>query len=29
MDRLLATGWKPRHNLQAGLRQLLKWEGLL
>ena len=23
------TGWKPRHDLEAGLRQLLEWEGLL
>ena len=24
-----ATGWKPQHDLATGLRQLLKWEGLL
>ena len=23
------TGWKPQHDLATGLRQLLKWEGLL
>src|SRR5215468_6487605 len=23
------TGWKPRHDLESGLRQLLEWEGLL
>jgi UDP-glucose 4-epimerase len=24
-----ATGWKPQHDLEAGLRALLTWEGLL
>jgi UDP-glucose 4-epimerase len=24
-----ATGWKPQHDLAAGLRRLLEWEGLL
>jgi nucleoside-diphosphate-sugar epimerase len=24
-----ATGWKPQHDLEAGLRQLLDSEGLL
>lgn len=24
-----ATGWKPQHDLMSGLRQLLKWEGVL
>jgi UDP-glucose 4-epimerase len=24
-----ATGWNPRHDLEAGLRALLEWEGLL
>jgi UDP-glucose 4-epimerase len=23
-----ATGWKPQHDLEAGLRRLLEWEGL-
>ena len=27
--KLMATGWKPRCDLQAGLRQLLESEGLL
>jgi UDP-glucose 4-epimerase len=27
--RLLATGWKPRHDLESGLRLLLESEGLL
>jgi hypothetical protein len=29
MDRLLATGWEPCHDLQVGLLRLLKPEGLL
>lgn len=24
-----ATGWKPQHELEAGLRRLLEWEGIL
>ena len=24
-----ATGWKPLYDLEAGLRELLSWEGLL
>ena len=27
--KLMATGWKPEHDLQSGLRVLLEWEGLL
>lgn len=28
-QKLMATGWKPEHDLEAGLRQLLDSEGLL
>jgi UDP-glucose 4-epimerase len=27
--KLMATGWKPVHDLHGGLRRLLEWEGLL
>ena len=27
--KLMETGWKPRYDLDAGLRRLLTWEGLL
>ena len=27
--KLMETGWKPRYDLDAGLRRLLMWEGLL
>jgi len=27
--KLMNTGWKPRYDIEAGLRRLLKWEGLL
>ena len=29
MDRLLAIGWEPSHDLQVGLLRLLKPESLL
>ena len=28
-QKLMATGWKPEYDLEAGLRRLLDWEGLL
>jgi nucleoside-diphosphate-sugar epimerase len=27
--KLMATGWKPEYDLDAGLSRLLEWEGLL